>query len=213
MIYKIRQRIEAVRAGKTDTLNLAHFDLTELPDEVYDLTRLRVLVVANLLYRSNQGSLKLFRNLPNADPEFLAMMEEEERDLRNDLMLPRQLQRLDARIGRLTALEILDLRCNLLTELPETIGKLRRLRLLKLKDNRLTHLPASLAKLPNLHGLDVRENPLRSLPDLPQLERYRGYADHFRQQKKEACRERDFDLAAWFRWKECEFGFVKQDFV
>lgn len=37
MHYQARQRIDAVRDGKTDTLDLSHLGLTALPDAVFDL--------------------------------------------------------------------------------------------------------------------------------------------------------------------------------
>lgn len=207
--FEVQRRIDAVRSGKTDVLNLAHFDLTELPEEVFSLTKLRVLKVANWEYRSNRNFIKFLRNGPNNYPDLLNQMEEEERDRQAERALPRQLLHLDARTGQLTALEVLDLSHNLLTELPETIGHLRSLRLLKLEDNRLTHLPSTLANLPNLHGLDVRENPIFHLPELPRLECYDAFRAHFRQQKGEAARARDYVLAAWLRGKELEFGLTK----
>mgnify|MGYP002777865247 CR=1 FL=1 len=207
--FKAQERIDAVRSGRTDVLDLGGFDLTELPEAVFSLTRLRVLKVDNVEYRSNRKMLNMLRNDLDKYPELLEQLEEEERDRQAELALPRQLRYLDEHIGQLIALEVLDLSCNLLTELPETLGNLRNLRLLQLADNRLTHLPASLTHLPRLHGLDVRENPLRSLPDLPQLARYEPFRAHFRQQKGEAARARDYVLAAWFRGKEIEFGLTK----
>lgn len=207
--FDAHQRIDAVRSGKTDVLNLAGFNLTELPEAVFSLTRLRMLKVDNVAYRSNRGLLKTLRNDLNAYPDLLTILEEEERDRQTELALPRQLLHLNDRIGQLIGLEVLDLSCNLLTELPETLGNLSNLRLLQLADNRLGHLPASLANLKRLHGLDVRENPLRSLPDLPQLERCEPFRAHFRQQKGEAARGRDYVLAAWLRRKELEFGLTK----
>lgn len=117
MHYKARERIDAVLAGKTDTLNLSNLGLVELPDEVYSLTNLRELTVSNVLLMSSQSFIDLLSERPNlseSDIEFLKITEEAEQELQADLLVPKQLQFISSDIGRLKALEVLDLQFNAL---------------------------------------------------------------------------------------------------
>jgi len=75
-----------------------------------------------------------------------------------------------AEIGQLAALQLLDLRGNQLSSLPAEIGQLPSLRELNLDDNKLTSLPAEIWQLTSLRGLDLGRNQLTSLPvELGQL--------------------------------------------
>lgn len=209
MYQTVEQLIEAVRDRQTDTLDLSHFDLTTLPDEVFNLRNLRVLRVCNLLYASHQSFIDSLRKRGHSkDEELLAYYEEAERELQQDLLVPRYLQTLDARVGQLPALEELDLGYNRLSNLPDTLGRLSRLQRLILNNNQLTDVPTSLSELKHLQLLDLKENPLQAPPVLPQLGYYTRIKEHFRQQKNKAVQERDYDLAAWLRGKENSFGLV-----
>ncbi|GAB3995146.1 hypothetical protein GCM10028807_34540 [Spirosoma daeguense] len=213
MHYKVYERIEAVRLGKTDTLELGNLDLTELPEEVYSLTNLKVLSVANLLLMSNQGIIDLLSEdqARSADTEtYLEFLLEAEKELQADLLVPKQLQSIDARISQLRSLEVLDLRFNRIESLPDSIGTLPRLRRLILHDNQLTIIPESLAGLATLELLDIRNNPIQYVPNLPQLGKYNVYSEHYRLQRNEAFRQsKDIDLSIWLYRKETQYGLIQ----
>lgn len=125
MNYKAQKRIDAVRSGKTDTLDLGNLDLTELPDEVYELTNLRELKVVNYLLMSHQSTIDLFRKTGmDETDELLSQLVELENELQADLLVPKQLQTIDPRISQLRSLEVLNLWCNRIERLPDSIGTL-----------------------------------------------------------------------------------------
>lgn len=72
--------------------------------------------------------------------------------------------KLPAEIGRLTALEVLQLNDNLLTNVPRDLAKLSSLRVLELHDNLLKTVPEQLWQLNTLTRLDLSANELTSLP-------------------------------------------------
>ncbi len=210
MNYKVRKRIDAVLSGESDTLKLDNLDLTELPEEVYTLTNLKELSVANILLMGNQDTIDLLKRLPTDDSqELLKLLEEEESERKKDLLIPRQLEYIDAKLSQLTSLEVLDLSYNRIELLPDSIGTLPKLRRLILRNNLLTGLPKSLTRLPSLELLDIRQNPIQSVPRFPQLEVYDVYRGHFYGQKHEAIRSKDIDLALWHLKKETERGLLK----
>ena len=67
-------------------------------------------------------------------------------------------------IGRLTALQALNLANNRLTSVPAEIGQLTSLTGLGLNGNRLTSLPAEIGQLTLLEHLGLAEHRLRTLP-------------------------------------------------
>jgi len=75
-----------------------------------------------------------------------------------------QLTSLPAEIGQLTLLETLNLRGNQLTSVPAEIGQLTALLLLDLEENQLTSLPAEIGQLGSLLSLTLEGNQLTSLP-------------------------------------------------
>ncbi|VDL99330.1 unnamed protein product [Schistocephalus solidus] len=67
-------------------------------------------------------------------------------------------------LAQLDTLTILDLRDNLLTELPNEIEALSSLKQLVVASNQLTRLPPTLVTLPSLVWLDISHNKLTELP-------------------------------------------------
>ncbi|WP_019988145.1 leucine-rich repeat domain-containing protein [Rudanella lutea] len=207
MDHRILLRIEAVANGHTDTLKLDNLHLTELPDTVFDLRHLRVLSVCGFGLKSHGGIISLLEKVPvPGSAELAEELKKQEEDLQNELKIPRQLRSLDARIGQLKSLEVLDLGYNQLDYLPDTLGDLPNLRKLIVRNNLLSSVPASLSQLPKLELLDIRHNPIETLPDIPQLLVYEEQKKHFRQQKNLAIKQNDFELATWFYKQETQFG-------
>jgi leucine-rich repeat protein SHOC2 len=69
-----------------------------------------------------------------------------------------------AEVGRLIAMEELDLNDNQLTSLPAEIGQLASLESLTLDHNQLTSLPAEIGQLASLKHLYLGDNQLTSVP-------------------------------------------------
>jgi leucine-rich repeat protein SHOC2 len=86
------------------------------------------------------------------------------RVVRLDLSRKSLSQVVPACIGRLTALQALNLEDNNLTSLPAEIGQLTVLRELYLRGNQLTSVPAEIGQLASLEQLYLQGNQLTSVP-------------------------------------------------
>ncbi len=136
---------EAARTGET-RLDLSDRGITELPEEIGQLTRLTEL---NL--NGNQ-----LRELPEEIGQLTSL---KELHLRGN-----QLTKLPKEVGQLTSLTRLDLDGNQLTELPKEIWQLTSLKELLLDRIQLTEVPKEIGQLTSLTRLDLDGNQLTELP-------------------------------------------------
>ncbi|GAA2165422.1 MULTISPECIES: leucine-rich repeat domain-containing protein [Glycomyces] len=147
MLDEAMQRIQEAKRTRQTVLDLSAMDLTELPEEVCEMTWLTGLILV-----SNQLS-----SLPESIGNLTRLIE-----LR---LFGNRLTALPESIGRLRALTILDLGYNRLTALPESIGDLTALEDLNLTHNNLVRLPDTLVDLRALTVLDLGQNDLEALPE------------------------------------------------
>ncbi len=127
---------------ETVELDLRNKPLSELPDEITQLTELKYLHISYTRLTTLPDSIGDLKNL-----EIL--------DLPNN-----QFTEVPPAIINLTKLWGLSLERNRLRELPEFIGQLPNLRYLYLQGNKLTSVPTSLAQLEQLRTLKLDDNPL-----------------------------------------------------
>lgn len=141
---------------KIPNLNLDNNQLTSLPKEIGNLSRLR-----NLDLRGNQ--------LTSLPKEMGNLTELECLYLNGN-----QLTSLPKEIGNFLHLKKLYIADNRLTDLPKEIGKLSKLKYLGLSGNQLTNLPKEIRNHSELKYLHLDKNRLTGLPveicDLPRLE-------------------------------------------
>ena len=149
-----RQRITEARDKKLSELNLSSESysysskkLTQIPDEVFELTHLKKLNLSN-----NQ-----LTNLPDSVGKLTNLTQ---LNLSNN-----QLTNLPKSVVNLTNLARLDLSNNELNNLPQSVVNLINLTQLYLRGNQLNNLPQSVVNLTNLTRLDLRVNQLTTLPD------------------------------------------------
>jgi internalin A len=147
------QKIEAALKSGEERLDLSTDyrisspKLTELPESLCRLTRLRILN----LYDNNLTEL----------PECIGQLIK----LESLNVAVNQLKTLPESLGRLTRLQKLRVYQNELTELPESLCRLTRLQLLSLWRNKLTELPECIGQLTELELLDLSRNQLKTLPE------------------------------------------------
>lgn len=139
-------RIQEARKHRPDILDLSGLGLTEVPESVTQLSKLRRLSLAG-----NQLTIV---------PEFIGQLSQLDWLFLED----NQLTALPESIGHLSQLEWLFLEGNLLTTLPESVAQLSQLQVLNLSNNQLTTLPESLRKLTQLERLYLHENKALGLP-------------------------------------------------
>ncbi len=161
---------KAKQSGQT-TLNLSSKQITEIPEEIGQLTNLTSLDLHNNQLTALPESIAQLTNLTSLDlksnqlttlPASIAQLTK----LTFLDLYGIQLKMLPESIGQLTKLTELNLSANYLITLPESIGQLTNLRVLKLGFNELTTLPKSIIQLTNLTRLYLRANKLTTLPDV-----------------------------------------------
>ncbi len=159
---------EAARAGKTE-LDLSGRGITELPEEIGQLTSLTTLYLFNNQLRelpkdiwqlTRLRELRLYENQLTELPKEIGQLT----NLTGLFLFSNQLTELPKEIGQLTSLTELGLALNRLTELPKEIGQLTRLTGLGLGGNRLTELPKEIGQPTRLTSLYLDHNQLTDLP-------------------------------------------------
>ncbi len=161
--------IEKAKKSGQASLNLSFRQITELPEEIDQLTNLTYLDLRfNQLTKlpewigqlTNLTHLDLSVNQLTALPESVDQLT----NLTFLNLFKNKLTALPETIGQLTNLTFLGLGDNKLTVLPETIGQLTNLTSLYLSSNKLTVLPETIGQLTKLTSFKLLDNPLRRLP-------------------------------------------------
>jgi hypothetical protein len=177
-----------------ETQNLWKKNLGVVPDEVWEQTRVRVLILAGnglsaispkIANLQNLRTLDLGHNRLESVPgelgditelsDFLYLHDNQLDSLPASLRRLQKIRYLNISTNRFTAFpecicsmsQLLELRVtdNQLTCLPRCIGNLSKLRELHLRNNALRTLPAEIANLSELRLIDLRGNPIEELPD------------------------------------------------
>lgn len=126
--------------------SLMPLHLTEIPKEVFKLTKLTSLFLGD-------------NELTNIPPEINKLTHLNTLTLHNN-----QLTILPPEIGELSHLEIIALQHNQLTKLPPEFGKLTQLQSLWLYGNQLKTLPPEMGNFSELKFFKISENPFTTLP-------------------------------------------------
>ncbi len=143
---KAKNRIQRAKQKGATKLDLSRLNLSELPEDISQLTQLQ--------------ELNLHSNQLTALPESLGQFSQ----LQQLYLGANQLTALPEALGQLTQLQRLYLHSNQLTALPESLGQLTQLQRLYLSDNQLTALPEALGRLSQLQELELSNNSLEALP-------------------------------------------------
>lgn len=159
------RRIEDARREKETFLDLENIELTELPEELFELAWLEELDLGGNQLRSipeGIGRLSKLEGLYVNDNDLRRLPESIGRlgRLESLILSDNQLKSLPETIGLLSSLKVLDVFYNRLTDIPETIGQLTHLEDLDLRENGLTCIPKSIAQLSLLQALRLNNNPV-----------------------------------------------------
>ncbi|MEO0312629.1 MAG: hypothetical protein RIQ89_2286 [Bacteroidota bacterium] len=119
-------------------INLSKTKLDKIPDEIFQFTKLRSLILSK-------------NNISILEESIVKLSALEELDLSNN-----ELQELPLGICQLQNLKVLKLNRNLLAKLPDCIGNMENLEVLELWDNELSALPESMTELKKLKLLELR---------------------------------------------------------
>ena len=159
---------------KLETIDFSFNSIEAIPDELNQLTNLRVLILKeNSIHDSSLGKnfTENFRKLEvlnlsgNSLTQFpyqllsFTKLKEIFLGANKIKILPKNYDNL------VDSLEILYLGGNLIQHVPEELSQLTNLRTLNLSDNQIVRLPSKLAELRNLRSLALHNNHLTTLPN------------------------------------------------
>lgn len=146
-----------------EVLDLTGNQLSELPDELAECSKLRIIFCSENNFTAlpevlgNCPALSMVGFKANrisvVSPQSLPA------NLRWLILTDNAIERLPDELGQCTALQKLMLAGNRLTELPESLANCQRLELLRIAANRLETLPEWLLSLPRLAWLAYAGNP------------------------------------------------------
>lgn len=151
-------------ADSLEVLNLSNNALSELPDDLHRLTRLKVLFCSGNRFTELPKALGRCANLETVgfrDNRIqLVTAQALPASLRALILTENALETLPEALGDCAWLQKLMLAGNRLTALPEGLARCERLELLRIASNRLPALPDWLLRMPSLAWLAYADNPM-----------------------------------------------------
>ena len=160
-------------ADSLEILHLTGNELSDLPDDLPRLKKLRILFCSQNLFRHLPPVLGDCPSLRMVGFKANAIETVAEKSLSPSLrwliLTDNRISHLPASLGNCREMQKLMLSGNLLASLPEEMAQCSQLELLRLAANRFTELPSWLLALPRLAWLAFGGNPCSTLPNLPAL--------------------------------------------
>ncbi len=141
-------------------LDLSNRDITEIPPEIGDLTKLEYLDLS-------------YNRISKLPPEIGKLV-----SLKSLLLLKNEIRSLPLEIGNLNNLTLFDISHNRISELPHTIGYLTELKTFDASYCAIHSLPLTFTDLLSLKELYLEENPL-VFPDIKVVQRGLYATMHF----------------------------------
>lgn len=173
-----QERIATVRAIGGTTLDLSHCGLTAIPEAVFELEHLEVLILGqnidptqpqqnqitalpiDFIFLKSLRGLGLNGNQLTEYPTVLTHL----KSLETLILSGNPIRRLSGEINQLSQLHTLGLEHCQLETLPDEIGDLSLLHTLSLSFNQLSELPHSFKRLVNLRKLGLAHNAFTAFP-------------------------------------------------
>ncbi|MDC0610945.1 leucine-rich repeat-containing serine/threonine-protein kinase [Vibrio sp.] len=150
-------------ADSLEILDLTDNNLSSLPDELEQLTKLKVLFCSKNLFQHLPSVLGRCHNLTMVGFKSNQISEVPSESLSPSLrwliLTDNCISALPDSIGQCSKLQKLMLAGNRLTSLPKSLASCHQLELLRISANQLTHLPNWLLSLPKLTWLAFAGNP------------------------------------------------------
>ena len=150
-------------ANTLEVLDVSNNQLSSLPDEFAQLTKLKIIFASNNEFEHLPDVLGLCPNLEMVGFKANKIKQVSEKSLPKKLrwliLTDNCIDALPERLGECIKLEKLALAGNQLTQLPQSFDKLTNLALLRISANNLAHFPRQLFKLPKLAWLAFSGNP------------------------------------------------------
>lgn len=176
--YEAEKKIEqALKSGVTElSLSSPQWEepkppqLTEIPESLCKLTRLRKLTISNNRlaklpdWIGNLAGLQILEINSNGLTELPESLENLNQ-LESLIVFDNKLVNLPEGLGKLRKLELLNLSRNQLTHLPESFHHLVELRLLWISDNNFSRFPEQICQLTSLENLAMGGNKFSEIPD------------------------------------------------
>ncbi|WP_194790623.1 leucine-rich repeat-containing protein kinase family protein [Pseudomonas sp. UFMG81] len=151
-------------ADSLEVLDLSDNALSELPDDLHRLTRLKVLFCANNRFTQVPHAIGRCQALETVGfkSNHIAQVDAQALPprLRSLVLTDNRVEQLPDALGDCLHLQKLMLAGNRLTCLPEGLARCEKLELLRIASNRLSALPDWLLRLPSLAWLAYADNPL-----------------------------------------------------
>jgi hypothetical protein len=159
-------------ADTLEVLNLTKNNLSDLPDDLGRLSKLRIVFCSENQFRHVPSVLGELPNLSMVGfkSNQIAVVDEAcfPAALRWLILTDNRIRHIPASIGQCLALQKLMLSGNQLKQLPDEMAKCVNLELVRLAANEFTDLPDWLLKLPRLSWLALAGNPLCCPPSIDQ---------------------------------------------
>jgi internalin A len=158
----VLEQIQEVKDKQLKRLDLDHGNLTQIPEEIFDLTHLEELILYRNEIKTVPAEIHRLKNLKLLDLRKNPV--EEITDVKGlvlDFVCYQQHKH------QISSENISGLKINLenKAELPEEIFEFPNLNLLDLSENELTQIPESITKLQNLTTLNLVGNKFTKIPD------------------------------------------------
>lgn len=155
-------------AESLEILDLSNNQLSEIPQEISKLKKLKIAFFSNNNFTKVPSEFKGCENLTMLGLKANKIEEFAEDILplgMNWLILTdNKIKKLPDSLGKLTKLQKFPLAGNQLTELPDTMAACKNLELIRLSANRLQEIPSWLLELPKLSWLAFSGNPCSLTP-------------------------------------------------